>query len=435
MISALLILNSRGEVLVSRTFREDVVIRSAAEAFKTQIISTKLGDRSPIRQVGSLTFMHVLKNNLYMVAVTRRNANTAGAFAFLNRLMDIFKAYFGGVYSEDTVRANYVLIYELLDEVMDYGYPQTMEIDVLKMYVNSEGEGGDVTLEDSSKITIQATGAITWRRDGIRYKRNEVFLDVIEQVNALISNSGAVLNANVAGQVMMKSYLSGMPECKFGLNDKMVSDSTHAGHASSTTSKRGAGIEIDDITFHQCVKLGRFDADRTISFVPPDGEFELMRYRITDNIILPFKMMPPIVRELGRTRLEVQVTVKATFSTRLFATNVVIKIPCPPNTANTKLEPTAGKAKYDPETSCIVWKIRRFPGGAEYSLSGEVNLISTTSGKNAWARPPISFDFQVPMFTASGLLVRFLKVFEKSNYQTIKWVRYITKAGSYQNRI
>jgi len=44
-------------------------------------------------------------------------------------------------------------------------------------------------------------------------------------------------------------------------------------------------------------------------------------------------------------------------------------------------------------------------------------------------------DFQVLMFTASGLLVRFLKVFEKSNYQSVKWVRYMTKAGSYQIRV
>ncbi|KAJ1718348.1 clathrin associated protein complex medium subunit, partial [Coemansia biformis] len=52
-----------------------------------------------------------------------------------------------------------------------------------------------------------------------------------------------------------------------------------------------------------------------------------------------------------------------------------------------------------------------------------------------WSRPPIGLDFQVLMFTASGLLVRFLKVFEKSNYQSVKWVRYMTKAGSYQIRI
>lgn len=38
------------------------------------------------------------------------------------------------------------------------------------------------------------------------------------------------------------------------------------------------------------------------------------------------------------------------------------------------------------------------------------------------------------MFTASGLVVRFLKVFEKSGYDSIKWVRYMTKAGSYEIR-
>jgi len=44
-------------------------------------------------------------------------------------------------------------------------------------------------------------------------------------------------------------------------------------------------------------------------------------------------------------------------------------------------------------------------------------------------------DFQVLMFTSSGLLVRFLKVFEKNNYQSVKWVRYMTKAGNYQIRV
>jgi len=40
------------------------------------------------------------------------------------------------------------------------------------------------------------------------------------------------------------------------------------------------------------------------------------------------------------------------------------------------------------------------------------------------------------MFTSSGLVVRFLKVFEKSNYHSIKWVRYLTKAsGTYQIRV
>jgi hypothetical protein len=56
--------------------------------------------------------------------------------------------------------------------------------------------------------------------------------------------------------------------------------------------------------------------------------------------------------------------------------------------------------------------------------------------RQVWARPPIDVDFQVLMFTASGLIVRFLKVFEKSGYTSVKWVRYLTKAsGTYQIRV
>ncbi|KAK9137182.1 hypothetical protein Sjap_007776 [Stephania japonica] len=42
----------------------------------------------------------------------------------------------------------------------------------------------------------------------------------------------------------------------------------------------GKTIELDDVTFQQCVSLTRFNSEKTVSFVPPDGEFELMKYRI-----------------------------------------------------------------------------------------------------------------------------------------------------------
>ena len=28
---------------------------------------------------------------------------------------------------------------------------------------------------------------------------------------------------------------------------------------------------MEDVKFHQCVRLARFENDRTISFIPPDG--------------------------------------------------------------------------------------------------------------------------------------------------------------------
>lgn len=39
-----------------------------------------------------------------------------------------------------------------------------------------------------------------------------------------------MLSAHVAGKVVMKSYLSGMPECKFGINDKIVMEAKGKGN-------------------------------------------------------------------------------------------------------------------------------------------------------------------------------------------------------------
>ena len=60
--------------------------------------------------------------------------------------------------------------------------------------------------------------------------------------------------------------------CIPGLNDKILFESTGRSKKKS--------VELDDVKFHQCVRLSRFDNDRTISFIPPDGEFELMSYRL-----------------------------------------------------------------------------------------------------------------------------------------------------------
>jgi len=85
----------------------------------------------------------------------------------------------------------------------------------------------------------------------------------------------------VAGKVVMKSYLSGMPECKFGINDKIVMEAKGKGLSGGGDDPARSGkpvVVIDDCQFHQCVKLSKFETEHSISFIPPDGEFELMRY-------------------------------------------------------------------------------------------------------------------------------------------------------------
>mmetsp|Transcript_16978 Transcript_16978/g.48767 ORF Transcript_16978/g.48767 Transcript_16978/m.48767 type:complete len:427 (-) Transcript_16978:253-1533(-) len=426
MISMIMVLNQKGDIMISRQYRDDVS-RAAADSFRLQVIAAKeTGTQAPVKRIENCSFLYTRHLNMYFVALTRSNVNPALVFEYLFQKIRILKAYLGEEFDENSMRNNMTLIYELMDETMDFGYPQNCAVDVLRLYINL----GNIRPQDEpepSQLTSQITGAIDWRREGIRYKKNEVYIDVLESVNLLLSSTGQILRNEVTGQVQMNTKLTGMPECKFGLNDKLVIEK-------ESSNMRKPGVEIDDCTFHRCVRLGKFDADRTITFIPPDSEFELMRYRVNDNINLPFRIIPAVQEEQGNTRVSINLKVIANFSDKLFATHVVIKVPVPKNTAKAKIKNSFGRAKYEPEQQAIIWRVKRFPGKAECMLSADVDLMPTTRAK-AWSRPPINVEFQVPMFTASGVHVRFLRVYDKSGYHTNRWVRYITKAGSYQIRI
>ena len=40
------------------------------------------------------------------------------------QVVTLFRAYFGGDFSENSIKNNFVLIYELMDEILDFGIPQ-----------------------------------------------------------------------------------------------------------------------------------------------------------------------------------------------------------------------------------------------------------------------------------------------------------------------
>lgn len=159
------------------------------------------------------------------------------------------------------------------------------------------------------------------------------------------------------------------------------------------------------------------------------------RYRTTKDISLPFRVIP-LVREVGRTKLEVKVVIKSNFKPSLLAQKIEVRIPTPLNTSGVQLICMKGKAKYKASENAIVWKIKRMGGMKESQISAEIELLQTDS-KKKWTRPPISMNFEVP-FAPSGFKVRYLKVFEPklnySDHDVIKWVRYIGRSGLYETR-
>jgi hypothetical protein len=185
---------------------------------------------------------------------------------------------------------------------------------------------------------------------------------------------------------------------------------------------------MEDVKFHQCVRLARFENDRTISFIPPDGEFELMSYRLNTQV-KPLIWVECIVESHSGSRIEYMLKARAQFKRRSTANNVEISIPVPEDADTPRFRTNVGTVHYAPERSAIVWKIKQFGGQKEFLMRAELGLPSvrgddekgggmmggfggSLGGVNAKSKRPINVKFEIPYFTTSGIQVRYLKIIE-----------------------
>ncbi|WFD22450.1 clathrin associated protein complex medium subunit [Malassezia equina] len=345
-------------------------------------------------------------------------------FEYLHKFVALSSSYVGARLHEDAVKKNFMLIYELLDETMDYGFPQSSDASDLKMLITSESvRAGDVFKSEpgpSAQPAMPAPIQRSWRRSDIKHRKNKCFVDVLETLHLLVSPQGQVLRADVDGKVLVRALLSGVPECSMGINADLLSLPNTPN--SSPTGK----VKLVDCSLHPCVSLGRLGGEACLQFIPPDGEFELMRYRVLRNIRLPVRLNI-VVDEMAGQHIRYKVQIRASLDSQLQASDVVARIPVPPHGTLTSCSVEFGKVKHDGVDDWLVWRIPKIHAGNECALSAEIKVGH--SGPVRWERPPVQLDFDVSMFTPSGFMVEYLQVVERSNYRPVKWVRYHTRAS------
>ena len=76
---------------------------------------------------------------------------------------------------------NWTLQYELLDEMMDFGYPQYTEAKILSEFIKTDA----YRMEVNQRPPMAVTNAVSWRMEGIKYKKNEVSIYCIRLYQCL----------------------------------------------------------------------------------------------------------------------------------------------------------------------------------------------------------------------------------------------------------
>ncbi|CAK9441517.1 uncharacterized protein LODBEIA_P53850 [Lodderomyces beijingensis] len=442
MASQIHFLDIKGKALLSRDYKGDIPANTI-EKFPMLLLELENtideGEYKPFINDQGVNYIFIHHNNLYICALTRKNENIMTIIIFLSKLIEVMTQYFKSL-EEESIRDNFVIIYELLDEMMDFGVVQTTDFKILKEYITQDYYALLKTTQSHLVAPPNAlTNAVSWRKDGISYKKNEAFLDVVESINMLITANGQVLNSEILGEIKIKSHLSGMPDLRLGLNDKGIftgnnnnnNNNSNGGEGDSTESNKN--IEMEDIKFHQCVRLSKFENEKIITFIPPDGEFTLMSYRLSSAQFLqkPLILVQCKTKVHKHSRLEIACTVRAQIKKKSTANNVEVVIPIPEDADTPKTSAEYGSVKWIPEKSSLVWKLKTFPGGKQFSMSAELGLPAVMDDtENILSKKPIKVNFSIPYFTTSGIQVRYLRINEpKLQYQSYPWVRYITKSG------
>ncbi|GBM54371.1 AP-3 complex subunit mu-1 [Araneus ventricosus] len=193
---------------------------------------------------------------------------------FLHRVVETFEDYFGDC-SESLIKEHYVVVYELLDEMLDNGFPLATESNILKEMIKPPNILRTIANTVTGRSNISTTlptgqlSSIPWRRTGVKYANNEAYFDIIEEIDAIMDNRGSVISAEIQGCIDCCIKLSGMPDLSLSFVNPRI---------------------FDDVSFHPCVRFRRWESERILSFVPPDGNFRLMSYHIgSQNMVaMPF---------------------------------------------------------------------------------------------------------------------------------------------------
>ncbi|GAU43476.1 hypothetical protein TSUD_243980 [Trifolium subterraneum] len=243
---------------------------------------------------------------------------------------------------------------------------------------------------------IAVTKSVVATEPGGR-RREEIFVDIIEKISITFSSSGYILTSEIDGTIQMKSYLTGNPEIRLALNEDLTIGGSQ-GPVSGYRSSSGSGaVILDDCNFHESVRLDSFDTNRTLSLIPPDGEFPVMNYRMTQAFKPPFRINA-LIEETGSLKAEVYLKIQEAGKTTF---------PCICNVVSFELEPGASGQTTDfkDANKRLEWSLKKINGGSEHTLRAKLTFSPESHGNITKESGPVSMTFTIPMYNVSQLQI------------------------------
>lgn len=393
MSSSIFLLDEQLNPLIVKSFKSV----QHPEAFAYRFKEVYKVSNVPVIYHKGIVFISICRDGLYFVSMSVGSLRSSimSTLVYLNDFHMLLKKYLR-VNALDRTRIvdNFNLIYELLDESLDFGIPQLTDFNIIRDSIKiqpnippdpkiarsnsdddeSEQEESNVaeTQEKSNKHGFQddeeyinsfvlrtTTQAISWRPKGIYYAKNELFVDVIESQAYVMDFKHHQVRKNfIFGRIICRSYLSGMPVVKICIN-KMLKDRDQF---------------LSSAKFHQCVSLESLSSQDFIEFIPPDGDFQLCEYKIKRHIsdspvikLIEYK----VVEKPKKHKLQISMKIQPHFKAQNSATFLDIRVPIQDIFETYKIDLTKqprfkcdfGSILFNLSDGYLLWKANGMKGG------------------------------------------------------------------------
>jgi AP-3 complex subunit mu len=400
MLSAVFLLNKEGVILIEKQYRERVP-RSDIEP-ACQAIRDKSRTPPGIIPNGDFTLLLHLQTEIWVVGVCEGDEFALFGVSVLQYLGRLLLTLLTAGCTEASIKTEYPIVYQILDYAVDAGYPLLDESNTILTLLTRPPT--DYAKGNRLQLDLQRP----WRMVGVSHAQNEILIDVIETVDVTVSQFGRLEFCHIRGVAEVTSRLSESPACRLVL----------------TPSSRW-----EDVTFHRCAEVESTDA-RVIPFVPPDGPFALMRYRITaTQSNIPVFVAPKFHWSRGGVSFDITVRPDSALPKALDALELRFELPDGVN--QPALTASDGDARWDATAREVVWAIGVYTKKDAAQLRGNA---TTQSGFDLGGRFPIVSV----KFVTTGILPSRFKVdrLEVNNvpYKSFKGVKYIVRAGNYEFR-
>lgn len=417
MISAIFVINSSGNVIISRIFREEVKY-TVTEIFYSKIINNNSKDlKNPILTLGSTTFLHVKQGNLYYLAVTRNNSDASIILQYLTTLIKLLKSL---IFSDNSTSIlkdyhlmnNFLLVYELLGLTIDQGFVNQINLSMIKSKLCSPITQASVierSIFDSKSTPSNNSNVQTMKQElslinlkNLNKLSNSLDSNVLELFINEYVHAEDEYNGKIQGELVAISTMNSNLKINFKLDKKEMPDNTLSN-------------SLDEITVPSTTQT-----KDNISFVTDISKNMQAILNYTAEISfqnLPVTMVGSYT-QLARNKFNVSIEINTNYSNDHIATYFTTKIPIPKTVTeivdvlsleDNKRRSTKNEFTIDKTDGYIIWELGSVTGGQTLKFNKIIYVDLSNGGKlSDWisTRGKASVQFQVDNLHLTGFSLK-----------------------------